>query len=43
MGATTKEQGFIGSVLCFGVANACGIMLGNVMGEGNLEKAKEQA
>ena len=33
----------IGSVLCFGVANACGIMLGNVMGEGNLEKAKDYA
>ncbi len=33
----------IGSVLCFGVASACGIMLGNVMGEGNLEKAKDYA
>ena len=31
----------IGTVLCFGVASAGGILLGNVMGEGNLEKAKE--
>ena len=33
----------IGTVLCFGVASAGGILLGNVMGEGNLEKAKEYA
>ena len=30
-------------MLCFGVASAGGILLGNVMGEGNLEKAKEYA
>ena len=33
----------IGTVLCFGVASAGGILLGNVMGEGNLGKAKEYA
>ena len=33
----------IGTVLCFGVASAGGSLLGNVMGEGNLEKAKEYA
>lgn len=30
----------IGSVLCFGVASAGGILLGNVIGTGNIEKAK---
>ena len=30
----------IGTVLCFGVASAGGILLGNVMGEGNLENGE---
>lgn len=33
----------IGTVLCFGVASAGGILLGNVMGQGNIEKAKDYA
>lgn len=33
----------IGTVFCFGVASAGGILLGNVMGTGNLEKAKQYA
>ena len=32
-----------GTVLCFGTASAGGILLGNVMGEGNMECAKEYA
>lgn len=32
-----------GTVLCFGTASAGGILLGNVMGEGNMERAKEYA
>lgn len=31
----------LGTVLCFGTASAGGILLGNVMGEGNMERAKE--
>ncbi|MDE6387331.1 MAG: MATE family efflux transporter [Lachnospiraceae bacterium] len=30
-----------GTVLCFGTASAGGILLGNVMGEGDMERAKE--
>ena len=33
----------LGTVLCFGTASAGGILLGNVMGEGNMERAKEYA
>lgn len=33
----------LGTVLCFGTASAGGILLGNVMGEGNMEQAKEYA
>lgn len=33
----------IGTVLCFGVASAGGILLGNVMGQGNIPKAKDYA
>lgn len=33
----------IGSVLCFGVASAGGILLGNVMGQGNIQKARDYA
>ena len=32
-----------GTVLCFGTASAGGILLGNVMGEGDMERAKEYA
>lgn len=32
-----------GTVLCFGTASAGGILLGNVMGEGDMEHAKEYA
>lgn len=32
-----------GTVLCFGTASAGGILLGNVMGEGNMERAREYA
>ncbi len=32
-----------GTVLCFGPASAGGILLGNVMGEGDMERAKEYA
>ena len=32
-----------GTVLCFGTASAGGILLGNVMGEGDMESAKEYA
>ena len=32
-----------GTVLCFGAASAGGILLGNVMGEGDMERAKEYA
>ncbi len=32
-----------GTVLCFGTASAGGILLGNVMGEGNMEHAKSYA
>lgn len=32
-----------GTVLCFGSASAGGILLGNVMGEGDMERAKEYA
>lgn len=32
-----------GTVLCFGTASAGGILLGNVMGEGDLDRAKEYA
>lgn len=33
----------LGTVLCFGTASAGGILLGNVMGEGNMKTAKEYA
>lgn len=33
----------IGTTFCFGVASAGGILLGNIMGKGNLEKAKDCA
>lgn len=33
----------LGTVLCFGTASAGGILLGNVMGEGNMERAKKYA
>lgn len=32
-----------GTVLCFGTASAGGILLGNVMGEGDMERAREYA
>lgn len=32
-----------GTVLCFGTASAGGVLLGNVMGEGDMERAKEYA
>lgn len=32
-----------GTVLCFGTASAGGILLGNVMGEGDMQRAKEYA
>ena len=32
-----------GTVLCFGTASAGGILLGNVMGEGDMKRAKEYA
>ena len=32
-----------GTVLCFGTASAGGILLGNVMGEGDMDRAKEYA
>ena len=32
-----------GTILCFGTANAGGILLGNVMGENDMERAKEYA
>ena len=33
----------IGTVFCFAIASAGGILLGNVMGQGNLEKSKSYA
>ena len=33
----------IGTVFCFGIASAGGILLGNVMGQGDLERSKRYA
>lgn len=33
----------IGSVFCFGIASAGGILLGNVMGQGDLERSRRYA
>ena len=32
-----------GTILCFGTANAAGILLGNIIGRGSLEEAREGA
>ena len=33
----------IGNVFCFGIASAGGILLGNVMGQGDLERSRRYA